>query len=49
MMIRFYVRSFLLSFLACFFLERHEAKDDDNVYVVGPRRVFCSGCILIDV
>ena len=40
---------FFLSFLACFFIERQEAKDDDDVYVVDPRHVFRSDRILVDV
>ena len=42
--------SFPFSFLlVCFPLEHQEAKDDDNVHVVDVRRVFCSGCTLVDV
>ena len=40
---------FSLSFLACFFLECHEARNDDNVYVVDPWRVFRSDRKLVDV
>ena len=40
---------FLFPFLRLLLLERHEAKDDDNVYVVDPRRVFRSDRILVDV
>ena len=49
--IRFCVRSFLFlfPFLRLLLLERHEAKDDDNVYVVDPRRVFRSDRKLVDV